>query len=62
MSTRPRRVVYADVDPVAVAHGQAILAGVPRRPRIRGDLRDPLAVLADPAVTRLIDLASRSAC
>jgi S-adenosyl methyltransferase len=51
------RVVYADVDPVAVAHGQAILGGVPTAAAIRGDLRDPLAVLADPAVTRLIDPA-----
>jgi hypothetical protein len=50
------RVVYVDVDPVAVAHGQAILAGTPAAAAIRGDLRRLDAVLADPVVTDLIDL------
>jgi SAM-dependent methyltransferase len=50
------RVVYVDIDPVAVAHGQAILAGVPTAATIHGDLRDPGSLLSDPAVTRLIDL------
>jgi SAM-dependent methyltransferase len=49
------RVVYADTDPVVVAHGQAILAGRPDAAAIRADLRDPAAILADPAVRRLID-------
>jgi SAM-dependent methyltransferase len=49
------RVVYADTDPVVVAHSQAILAGRPDAAVIRADLRDPAAILADPTVRRLID-------
>jgi hypothetical protein len=49
------RVVYADMDPVVVAHSQAILADRPDAAVIRGDLRDPAAILADPAVQLLID-------
>jgi SAM-dependent methyltransferase len=49
------RVVYADTDPVVVAHSQAILADHPDAAVIRADLRDPAAILADPAVQRLID-------
>jgi len=49
------RVVYADTDPVVVAHSQAILADHPDAAVIRADLRDPAAILADPVVRRLID-------
>jgi SAM-dependent methyltransferase len=49
------RVVYADTDPVVVAHSQAILADQPDAAVIRADLRDPAAILADPAVQLLID-------
>jgi SAM-dependent methyltransferase len=49
------RVVYADTDPVVVAHSQAILADRPDAAVIRADLRDPAAILADPTVRRLID-------
>jgi hypothetical protein len=49
------RVVYADTDPVVVAHSQAILAGRPDAAVIRADLRDPAAILADGTVRRLID-------
>ena len=51
------RVVYADIDPVAIAHSKAILAGNPRAAIIDGDLRDPATVLARAAGTRLIDLS-----
>ena len=51
------RVVYVDIDPVAVAESLDILDGNPRATAIRGDLRDPDALLANPAVRRL--LASR---
>jgi SAM-dependent methyltransferase len=49
-------VVYVDVDPVAVAHGRAILDGNPRAAAVRGDLRRPDQILGDPAVTGLLDL------
>jgi hypothetical protein len=49
------RVVYVDIDPVAVLHSQHILAGDPRCAVIRGDLREPGEVLADPQIQDLID-------
>jgi SAM-dependent methyltransferase len=49
------RVVYADIDPVVVAHSRAILDGRPDAAVIRADLRDPAAILADETVRRLID-------
>jgi SAM-dependent methyltransferase len=50
------RVVYVDVDPVAVAHSRAILDGDPRTAVVQGDVRDPERVLTDPALTGLLDL------
>lgn len=50
------RVVYVDRDPVAIAHSRAILRGNDRAVAIRGDLRDPAAVLAQPALRDLLDL------
>lgn len=49
------RVVYADIDPVAVAHGKAILAGDDASAVIPADLRDPGKILASPEVAGLID-------
>ncbi|MBM7080052.1 MULTISPECIES: SAM-dependent methyltransferase [Micromonospora] len=51
------RVVYVDVDPVAVAHSQEILAGNPAAAVVQEDLRRPEAILAHPEVTRLIDFS-----
>jgi hypothetical protein len=51
------RVAYADIDPVAVAHSKAILAGHPDATVIQADLRDPEAILASPAVNELIDFS-----
>jgi len=48
------RVVYVDVDPVAVAHSRALLAGTGNAV-IQADLRDVDRVLAAPEVTGLID-------
>jgi hypothetical protein len=54
--TRPgARVVYADVDPVAIAHSKAILAGNDDATIIYGDLRDPGAILDSAASSQLID-------
>lgn len=56
-STPSARVVYVDNDPIAVAHSQAILAGVDGVTALRGDLRRPDDLLADPALRAGIDLA-----
>jgi S-adenosyl methyltransferase len=50
------RVVYVDIDPVAVAHSRAILADVPQTAVLAADLRRPVDVLADPELLRVIDL------
>ena len=49
------RVMYVDIDPVAVAHSRAILAGHPRVDVLRADLRQPASIVSDPAVTELLD-------
>jgi hypothetical protein len=49
------RVVYVDIDPVAVAHSQHILAGNERAVVIQEDLRRPTHILAHPEVARLLD-------
>jgi SAM-dependent methyltransferase len=51
------RVVYADIDKVAVAHSQAILTGNPAATAIEADLRDPGNILSSDAVRNLIDLS-----
>jgi hypothetical protein len=51
------RVVYADIDEVAVAHSRLILDGNPDATVIQADLRDPAKILADPATQRLIDFS-----
>jgi SAM-dependent methyltransferase len=50
------RVAYVDVDPVAIAHSKAILAGNQNAAVIGADLRDPAKILAHDATRRLIDL------
>ncbi|MCG5214824.1 SAM-dependent methyltransferase [Streptosporangium soli] len=49
------RVVYVDNDPMVLAHGRALLGANDRTAVITSDLRDPAAILADPAVKQLID-------
>ena len=49
------RVVYVDLDPVAVAHGREILAGNPAAVAVQGDLRQPDTIVADEAVRGLLD-------
>jgi SAM-dependent methyltransferase len=48
-------VVYVDVDPVAVAHSEAILAGNERAGVICADLRQPDRIRAEARQLRLID-------
>lgn len=50
------RVVYVDIDPVAVAHSEAIVAGDPNVAVLRADARDPDSILDHPVVTGLLDL------
>jgi len=49
------RVVYVDIDPVAVAESLDILQGHPRATAVQGDLRDPRSILDNPQVRSLID-------
>lgn len=49
------RVVYVDHDPVAVAHGRALLAGDPDAAFIQADARSPRAILDHPEVRAMID-------
>jgi hypothetical protein len=49
------RVVYADIDPVVIAHSQAILTGNQNATVIDADAREPEKLLANGEVRRLID-------
>ena len=51
------RVAYVDVDPVAVAHGRALLRGDPRTTAVQADARRPEQVLGHPEVRGLLDWA-----
>jgi SAM-dependent methyltransferase len=51
------RVVYVDMDEVAVAHSRLILEGNPDAAVIQADLHEPEKILADPATQLLIDFA-----
>ncbi|MFJ5231769.1 SAM-dependent methyltransferase [Kitasatospora sp. NPDC088391] len=52
------RVAYLDNDPIVLVHGRALLAGAePGSVSVlQADLREPKAILADPAVRDLLDL------
>jgi hypothetical protein len=49
------RVVYVDIDAVAIAHSRAILAGDDKATIIEADLREPEKILDHPETRRLID-------
>ncbi|MEH6375789.1 SAM-dependent methyltransferase [Streptomyces sp. KLMMK] len=49
-------VVYVDHDPVAVAHGRAVLEGDPRSAVLPADFRKPHDILTSDEVGRLLDL------
>jgi hypothetical protein len=57
--TPTARVVYADNDPLVLAHARALLTSTPegRTAYIHADLRDPAALLADPAVSEVLDFS-----
>jgi hypothetical protein len=49
------RVVYVDYDPVVLTHAKALLADTPSVIAVKGDLRDPGAIIADPGIARHLD-------
>ncbi|MET7424383.1 SAM-dependent methyltransferase [Dactylosporangium sp. NPDC005555] len=51
------RVVYVDIDPIAVAHSRRILTGNRYATAIQGDLRRPQDILTHPEVADLLDLS-----
>jgi S-adenosyl methyltransferase len=51
------RVCYVDIDPVAVIHGEALLARGYGLAAVRADLTEPATVLADPRVRAVIDIS-----
>ncbi len=51
------RVVYVDVEPVAVIHSNAILAGNEGAAAIQADIRNIEQILTDPTVRSLIDFS-----
>ncbi|HEV2639620.1 MAG TPA: SAM-dependent methyltransferase [Actinocrinis sp.] len=57
-AVRPEsRTVYVDSDPVAFAHGTALLANEPRATYLQADLRDPKSILDSPVVKNFLDLS-----
>src|SRR5690242_6751281 len=54
-ATPDARVVYVDVDPVAVTHSRAILGDDPQTAVLAADLRDPERILDGARVTGLFD-------
>ena len=54
-ATKDAKVVYVDVDPVAVAHSRHILAGNPNTVVIQEDLRNAKEVLTHPDVRGLLN-------
>lgn len=51
------RVMYVDIDPIAVAHTRAILAGNPRAGVLQADLRRPIDIVDHPEVTAVLDFS-----
>lgn len=51
------RVVYADNDPLVMAHARALLTSAPegRTAYIHADLRDPEAILSHPVIREVLD-------
>jgi hypothetical protein len=55
------RVCYVDIDPVAVLHGEVLLARGEGLAAVQADLTDPDTVLANPKVRGIIDMAQPTA-
>jgi SAM-dependent methyltransferase len=55
------RVVYVDIDPVAVAESLEILAGNDQAVAVRADLREPHAILDHPQVRKMLNFSQPTA-
>jgi SAM-dependent methyltransferase len=55
------KVVYVDIDEVAVLHSRAILAGNDQAIAIQADLRSPQSILDHPGLHGLLDLSQPTA-
>jgi hypothetical protein len=51
------RVMYVDIDPVAVAHSEALLEDVPDTAILRADVREPERILEHPTVRAVLDFS-----
>ena len=51
------RVAYVDYDPVVVSHARALLARPDSSVAVRGDLREPAALLEDPVIRNHLDFS-----
>ncbi|MFJ7906529.1 SAM-dependent methyltransferase [Kitasatospora sp. NPDC096204] len=53
------RVVYADNDPVVLAHSRALMTSTPqgRTAYVHGDVHDPAGILSTPQVAETLDLS-----
>jgi hypothetical protein len=51
------KVVYVDIDPVAVEQSRSLLVGNPYARAVRGDLREPEKILYDPQVVEFLDFS-----
>jgi hypothetical protein len=51
------KVIYTDIDPIAVSEGLEILDGNPNALAINGDLRRPQEILDNPQVQQLLDFS-----
>jgi len=51
------RVMYVDIDPVAVAHARAVVSEIPWVQVLRADLRRPQEIVNHPDVTGLLDFS-----
>jgi hypothetical protein len=49
------RIVYVDIEPVAVAHSQLILQGNDKAVMVHADITEPDTVLFDPETQRILD-------
>lgn len=52
------KIVYVDIDAVAVTHGQSVLEGNDRTAFVHADMRDPDTILDSPEVRGLIDMSA----
>jgi hypothetical protein len=55
------RIIYVDIDPVAVRHSEAILEDNPNAVVVQADARQPDQIMSHPEIRRLLDLSRPAA-